>query len=191
MAFKLPELTFPKDALAPHISAETLDFHHGKHHAAYVNNLNAFVDKDPSLAGKSLEDIIRSSSGGVFNNAAQVWNHSFYWKSLGPSGGGEPHGKALDAVNRSFGSFADFKAQFTARAVGHFGAGWIWVVKEDDGLAILDTHDAGSPLTLGKKPVLTCDVWEHAYYVDYRNARPKYVEAWFNLVNWDFASENL
>jgi len=191
MAFTLPELPYPKDALDPHISPETLDYHHGKHHAAYVGNLNNFVEKDSSLAGKSLEDIIGSAKGGVFNNAAQIWNHSFYWKSLSPNGGGEPTGDVLKAIEKAFGSFADFKAQFTARAIGHFGSGWVWLVKDDSGLAILDTHDAGSPLVEGKKPILTCDVWEHAYYVDYRNARPKYVEAWFDLANWDFAAGNL
>jgi Fe-Mn family superoxide dismutase len=191
MAFKLPELPYAIDALAPHISKETLEFHHGKHHATYVNNLNGFVEKDGSLAGKSLEDIVRSASGPVFNNSAQVWNHTFYWNSLSPAGGGEPKGAIADAINSAFGSFAGFKEQFTKTAVGHFASGWAWLVKDGGKLAIVDTHDAGCPLTQGKTPILTCDVWEHAYYVDYRNARAKYVEAWWNLVNWDFANKNL
>ncbi len=197
MAFKLPELPYAIDALAPHISKETLEFHHGKHHATYVNNLNGFVEKDAALAGKSLEDIVRSASGPVFNNAAQVWNHTFYWNSLSPasssggSGGGEPSGKIAEAINAAFGSFAGFKEQFSKTAVGHFASGWAWLVKDGGKLAIVDTHDAGCPLTQGKTPILTCDVWEHAYYVDYRNARAKYVEAYWNLVNWEFASKNL
>jgi Fe-Mn family superoxide dismutase len=191
MAFTLPELPYSKDALAPHISQETLEFHHGKHHNGYVTKLNAAVDKDSSLAGKSLEDLVRSQSGGVFNLAAQTFNHTFYWNSLKPGGGGEPSGAIADAINKAFGSFSDFKTQFTKAAGGHFGSGWAWLVKEDSGLAIVDTHDAGCPLTSNKTPILTCDVWEHAYYIDYRNARPKYLEAWWNLVNWDFANKNL
>ncbi|MDQ3034852.1 MAG: superoxide dismutase [Myxococcota bacterium] len=191
MAFTLPELPYSKDALAPHISAETLEFHHGKHHAAYVNNLNKFVEQDASLQGKSLEDIIKSAKGPVFNNAAQVWNHTFYWNSMRPGGGGEPTGNIKAAIDKSFGSFSAFKEQFSAKAAGHFASGWAWLVKDGDGVAIIDTHDAGSPLTMDKTPLITCDVWEHAYYVDYRNARPKYVEAWWNLVNWDFANKNL
>src|SRR5690242_11870932 len=178
MAFKLPELPYSKQALAPKISAETLEYHHGKHHATYVNNLNAFVDKDPKLAGQSLEDLIHSTSGPVYNNAAQVWNHTFYWNSMSPNGGGEPSGKIGEAIKQSFGSFSAFKERFTAKAVGHFASGWAWLVREDSGLAVIDTHDAGCPLTMNKKPILTCDVWEHAYYVDYRNARAQYVEAW-------------
>jgi superoxide dismutase, Fe-Mn family len=191
MAFTLPELPYPKDSLAPHISAETLDFHHGKHHQTYVTNLNKLVDADPTLAGKSLEDIIRNSKGGLFNQSAQVWNHTFYWNSMSPKGGGEPKGKVADAINKSFGSFSAFKEKFSAVATGHFASGWAWLVQSDTGLEIIDTHDAGCPLTLGKKAVLTCDVWEHAYYVDYRNARAKYVEAWWNLVNWDHANAQL
>jgi Fe-Mn family superoxide dismutase len=191
MAFTLPELPYSKDALAPHISAETLDYHHGKHHAAYVNNLNKLVDADPSLAGKSLEDIVRTAKGGLFNQAAQVWNHTFYWNSLSPSGGGEPTGKVADAIKASFGSFSDFKEKLSATAAGHFGSGWAWLVKDGSKLAIVDTHDAGNPLTEGKTPLLTCDVWEHAYYVDYRNARPKYIEAFWNLVNWAHVAKNL
>ncbi|AKF07951.1 superoxide dismutase [Sandaracinus amylolyticus] len=191
MAFTLPELPYAKDALAPHISAETLEFHHGKHHATYVTNLNKFVDQDPSLQGKSLEDIIRTSKGPVFNNAAQVWNHTFYWHSMRPGGGGEPTGAIKGAIDKSFGSFATFKEQFSAKAVGHFASGWAWLVKNGDKLEIVDTHDAGTPLTMDRKPILTCDVWEHAYYVDYRNARAKYVESWWNLVNWDHANSQL
>jgi len=192
MAFTLPELPYSKDALAPHISAETLDFHHGKHHATYVKNLNDLVAKDPALAGKSLEDIIRSSSGGVFNNAAQIYNHTFYWHSLSPKGGGEPTGAVAEAIKQSFGSFGDFKEKFSAAAAGQFGSGWAWLVKEGPGrLAIVAAGNAGCPLTESKPPILTCDVWEHAYYIDYRNARAKYVEAWFNLVNWEFAAKNL
>ncbi len=192
MAFTLPELPFAKDALAPHISSKILDFHYGKHHAGYVTKLNAAVEADSSLAGKSLEDLIKTQSGGVFNNAAQVWNHTFYWNSMSPNGGGEPTGAIKDAIDKAFGSFGDFKDKFTKAAGGHFGSGWAWLVKEESGnLAIVDTHDAGSPLTKGQTPILTCDVWEHAYYLDYQNARPSYIEAWWNLVNWDFANKNL
>jgi len=192
MSFTLPELPFAKDALAPHISAETLEFHYGKHHAGYVKKLNAAVEADASLAGKSLEDLIGSAKGGVYNNAAQIWNHSFYWQSLSPNGGGEPSGKIADAINGSFGSFADFKAAFTKAAGGHFGSGWAWVVKDgDSGIKITDTHDAGCALSDGDTPVLVCDVWEHAYYIDYRNSRPSYIEAWWNLVNWDHANAQL
>ena len=192
MAHTLPDLPYATDALAPHISSETLEFHYGKHHAGYVKKLNAAVENDGSLAGKSLEDIIRSHSGGVFNNAAQIWNHTFYWNSLSPNGGGEPSGAIADAINKAFGSFGDFKSKFSATAGGHFGSGWTWLVKDDGGnLAIVDTHDAGNPLTAGKTPILTCDVWEHAYYIDYRNARSSYIEAWWNLVNWGFANDNV
>jgi Fe-Mn family superoxide dismutase len=191
MAFELPALPYSNDALAPHISKETLEFHHGKHHAGYVTKLNAAVAADSTLAGKSLEDLVRTQKGGVFNNAAQIWNHTFYWNSLKPKGGGEPTGAVAEAIKKSFGSFGEFKTAFSNAAGGHFGSGWAWLVKDGDKLAIVDTHDAGCPLTLGKKPILTCDVWEHAYYIDYRNARPSYIEAWWNLVNWDFANKNL
>lgn len=191
MAFTLPELPYSKDALAPHISAETLDFHHGKHHNAYVTKLNSLVEADASLAGKSLEDLVRTTSGGTFNQAAQVWNHTFYWNSMKPQGGGEPTGAIADAINKNFGSFGDFKEKFSAAAAGQFGSGWAWLVKSGDALEITTTANAGCPLTEGKTPILTCDVWEHAYYVDYRNARPAYIEAWWHLVNWDFASGNL
>ena len=192
MAFTLPELPFPKDALAPHISAETLDFHHGKHHQAYVTKLNELVAADAALGGKSLEDLVRSSSGPLFNQAAQVWNHTFYWHSMKPGGGGEPTGAVAEAINKSFGSFSTFKEKFTAAAIGQFGSGWAWLVKNGSGaLEIVQTSNAGCPLTEGKSPILTCDVWEHAYYIDYRNARAKYVEAWCNLVNWDHAPTGL
>jgi len=191
MTFTLPELPYAKDALAPHISAETLDFHYGKHHQAYVNNLNTFAKDDPSLNGKSIEDLVRTASGKVFNNAAQVWNHTFYWQSMKPQGGGEPTGAIKAAIDKSFGGFSAFKEKFSASATAHFGSGWAWLVKTDSGLEIIDTHDAGCPLTQNKKPILTCDVWEHAYYIDYRNARAKYVEAWWNLVNWDHANTQI
>ena len=191
MAFELPALPYPKDGLSPHISAETLDYHYGKHHATYVTNLNNLVP-GTEFEGKSLEEIIKKASGGIFNNAAQVWNHSFYWNCLAPNGGGEPTGKVAEAINQAFGSFAAFKEKFTATSVGTFGSGWGWLVKKADGsLAITSTSNAGNPMTSGDKPLLTCDVWEHAYYIDYRNARPKYVEAFWNLVNWDFVASNL
>lgn len=191
MAFELPELPFAMDALAPHISKETLEYHYGKHHQSYVTNLNKLTEGS-DLADKSLEDLIKSESGGLFNNAAQIWNHTFYWNSLSPNGGGEPSGDLLDAIKRDFGSFEDFKQQFTACAATTFGSGWAWLVKHDDGqLEIVSTSNAANPMTEGKTPVLTCDVWEHAYYIDYRNARPKYLEAFWQLVNWDFAGTNL
>ncbi|HLT31645.1 MAG TPA: superoxide dismutase [Myxococcaceae bacterium] len=190
MAFTLPELPYAKDALAPHMSAETLEFHHGKHHQAYVTNLNKLIEGKPE-ANKSLEEIILSSDGGVFNNAAQVWNHTFYWKSMSPDGGGAPSGAIAAAIDQSFGSFSSFKEQFSNAAAGHFASGWAWLVKNGDTLAIVDTHDANTPITTDMKPILTCDVWEHAYYVDYRNARPKYIEAWWNLVNWNHANAQL
>lgn len=193
MAFELPALPYSKDALAPHISEETLNYHYGKHHQGYVNKLNAAVEADSALQGKSLEELIRSTSGGVFNNAAQVFNHTFYWHSMSPNGGGEPTGAIADAINRDFGSFDAFKAAFTKAAGGQFGSGWAWLVSDAEGkLSIETTSNAGTPLTdAGKTPVLTCDVWEHAYYVDYRNARPNYIAAWWNLVNWEFANKNL
>ena len=191
MAFSLPELPYSKDALTPHISAETLEFHYGKHHQAYVNKLNTLTEGKPE-ASKSLEDLITSTQGGLFNQAAQVWNHTFYWHSMKPGGGGEPTGAIQEAINKSFGSFGDFKEKFSTAAAGQFGSGWAWLVKESNGgLSIVTTANAGNPLTEGKKPIITCDVWEHAYYVDYRNARPKYIEAWWNLINWDHANKNL
>ena len=193
MAFKLPELPFAIDALSPHMSKETLEYHHGKHHNAYVTKLNEFVEKDSSLANLSLEDIIRKSQGPVFNNAAQVWNHTFFWNCLSPNGGGEPQGALAEAIKKSFGSPEKFKEEFTNKSVLLFGSGWAWLVKKNDGsLAIEQTKDADNPLTKnGQKPLLTCDVWEHAYYIDYRNARPKFLEAFWKLVNWEFVESQL
>lgn len=191
MSFTLPELPYEKDALAPHISAETLDYHHGKHHQAYVNNLNQLIT-DSEFANKSLEEIIKSASGGVFNNAAQVWNHTFYWHCLSPNGGGEPQGVVADAINQAFGSFQAFKEEFSKTAATTFGSGWAWLVKDKEGkLRIISTSNADTPMTSGLKALLTCDVWEHAYYIDYRNARPNYIQAFWSLVNWDFVAKNL
>ena len=191
MAFKLPELPYSNDALSPHISAETIEFHYGKHHKAYVDKLNGLVE-GTDLAKKSLEDLIKTQSGGIFNNAAQVWNHTFYWNCLSPKGGGEPKGAVGEAIKKEFGSFADFKQKFSDAAATQFGSGWAWLVKNQSGkLEIVKTANADNPMTSGKIPILTCDVWEHAYYIDYRNARPKYVEAFWNLVNWDFVASQL
>jgi Fe-Mn family superoxide dismutase len=190
MPFTLPELPYSNDALAPHISPETIEYHHGKHHNAYVTKLNALTEGKPE-ADKTLEELIKTTSGGVFNNAAQVWNHTFYWNGLKPNGGGEPTGELAEALNKTFGSFEEFKKKFSEAALTQFGSGWAWLVKNTDGnLAIESTPNAANPMTEGKTPLMTCDVWEHAYYIDYRNARPKYVEAFWNLVNWDFVSEN-
>jgi len=192
MTHKLPELKFAMDALQPHISKETLEFHYGKHHNAYVTNLNNLIP-GTEFENMSLEDIInKTPAGGIFNNASQVWNHSFYWNCLSPNGGGKPEGKLLDAIDKYFGSFDEFKDKFTKSAVTNFGSGWTWLIQNSDGsLELLNTSNAGTVLTSGKTPLLTCDVWEHAYYVDYRNARPQYVEAFWNLVNWDFVNDNL
>lgn len=192
MSFELPPLPYAKDALEPHISSETLDFHHGKHHNTYVTKLNGLVP-GTEYEGKSLEEIITSApAGGVFNNAAQIWNHTFYWHCLSPNGGGEPTGAAADAINAAFGSFDDFKAKFTDSAVNNFGSSWTWLVKNSDGsVEIVNTSNAGCPLTAGQTPVLTVDLWEHAYYIDYRNVRPDYMKAFWALVNWDFVNENL
>ena len=192
MAFELPALPYAQNALEPHISAETISFHYGKHHNGYVGKLNAAVAADAGLQGKTLEELVKSTSGGVFNNAAQVWNHTFYWNSMSPSGGGAPTGSLAAAIDAAFGSFDAFKAAFSKAAGGQFGSGWAWLVKNSDGsLAITTTSNAGTPLTEdGVTPILTCDVWEHAYYVDYRNGRGTYVDAWWNLVNWDFAAAN-
>ena len=191
MSFTLPELPYAKDALAPHISAETIEFHYGKHHQTYVDKLNGLVD-GTELASQSLEDIVKSSEGGVFNNAAQVWNHTFYWNCLSPNGGGAATGPVADAINAAFGSFDAFKEQFTNSAINNFGSGWTWLVKKADGsVAIVNTSNAATPLTdASVTPILTVDVWEHAYYVDYRNARPKYMDAFWALVNWDFVNQN-
>jgi len=191
MAFSLPELPFERDALAPHISAETLEYHHGKHHQAYVTNLNNLT-AGTSQETSSLEELIRTADGGVFNNAAQVWNHSFYWNCLSPTGGDAPTGPLAAAISQSFGSFDDFKAQFTKAAATHFGSGWAWLVADGGNvLSIESTANAGCPIRDGKKPLLTCDVWEHAYYIDYRNARPSYIEGFWRLVNWDFVAAQM
>ena len=191
MAIELPALPYAKDALAPHISAETLEYHYGKHHKTYVDNLNKLIE-GTDLADKDLVEIIRSAQGGVFNNAAQVWNHTFYWNCLSPEGGGEPTGKVADAINKAFGDFTKFKDEFTKTTVGTFGSGWGWLVQRADGsVGLVSTSNANTPITGDDTPLLTCDVWEHAYYIDYRNARPKYVEAFWNLVNWDFVASNM
>jgi len=190
MKFELDPLPYAKNALAPTLSEETLGFHYDKHHTTYINNLKKLLEGKPE-ADKSLTEIVKSSSGGIFNNAAQVWNHDFYWKSMKPHGGGEPTGALADAVKRDFGSYADFKTQFQAAAVGQFGSGWAWLVKDGDKLKITATGNAETPITKGQTALLTCDVWEHAYYIDFRNLRAKYVEAFLEkLVNWDFAAAN-
>jgi Fe-Mn family superoxide dismutase len=192
MAFSLPPLPYDKNALAPHISAETLDFHYGKHHQAYVTNLNKLLEGKPE-ASKSLEEVILSSDGGVFNNAAQVWNHTFYWSSMKPNGGGQPTGDLAAAITRDFGSFEKFSEAFSTAGATQFGSGWAWLVLgKDKKLAVTKTANADLPLKHGQTPLLTMDVWEHAYYIDYRNARPKYIETFLkSLVNWDFALANL
>ncbi len=190
MQHTLPELPYAMDALAPHISQETLEYHYGKHHATYVTNLNNLI-KGTEFESASLEEIVKKSTGGVFNNAAQIWNHTFYWNSLSPNGGGAPTGKLADAINAKFGSFDAFKDAFTKSAVANFGSSWTWLVKKADGsVDIVNTSNAATPLTTHDKPLLTCDLWEHAYYIDYRNARPKYMETFWNLANWSFASAN-
>jgi Fe-Mn family superoxide dismutase len=191
MAIELPALPYDRTALEPHISAETIDFHYSKHHQTYVTNLNNLI-AGTEFEDADLETIVRKSQGGLFNNAAQVWNHTFYWNCLKPNGGGAPTGKLAEAIDSAFGSFDAFKAEFTKTAIGTFGSGWAWLVQRADGsLALVSTSNAATPLTGTDKPLLTCDVWEHAYYVDYRNARPKYVEAFWNLVNWDFVSAQM
>ena len=191
MQHKLPELPWSNDALAPHISPETIEFHYGKHHNAYVTKLNDGI-KGTEFESMSLEDIIMKSSGGIFNNAAQVWNHTFYWNSLSPNGGGNPTGAVADAINAKWGSFDKFKAEFTNAAATNFASGWTWLAKDSSGnLAILNTDDADTAMKHGMTAVLTIDVWEHAYYIDYRNARPDYINAFWNLVNWDFANSNM
>ena len=192
MKHELPPLPYAMDALQPHISKETLEFHYGKHHQTYVNNLNNLI-QGTEFENSQLEGIVKKAPAGpIFNNAAQVWNHTFYWNSMKPNGGGAPSGKLADAINKAFGSVDEFKKQFAAKATGNFGSGWTWLVQNADGsVAIENTSNAGNPMTNGQKPLLTCDVWEHAYYIDYRNARPAYLEAWWNLVNWEFAEKNL
>ncbi|WP_448216243.1 superoxide dismutase [Fe] [Endozoicomonas sp. 2B-B] len=190
MAFELPALPFARDALAPHISEETLDYHYGKHHKTYVDKLNGLV-AGTELESKSLEEIIKTSEGGIFNNAAQIWNHTFYWNCLSPNGGGAPAGELAEAINNAFGSFDDFVAAFNDKAVNNFGSSWTWLVKNSDGsVEIVNTSNAGTPLTTNQKPLLTCDLWEHAYYIDYRNVRPEYLKHFWALVNWDFAAAN-
>lgn len=197
MAFTLPELPYTQNALEPYISANTLSFHHGKHHNAYVTNLNKLIE-GTELESKSLEDIIRETAGkddkkGIFNNAAQVWNHTFYWHSMKPQGGGQPSGDLLDKINKDFGSFDKFKEEFSNAGATQFGSGWAWLVADKSGkLKVTKTANAETPVTTGEKPLITMDVWEHAYYLDFQNARPKYIETFLNsLVNWDFATKNL
>lgn len=190
MKFELDPLPYAKNALVPHLTEETFSYHYEKHHQAYMTNLKKLLEGKPE-ADKSLEELVKTSTGGIFNNAAQVWNHDFYWKSMKPAGGGEPTGALADAIKRDFGTFADFKAQFQTAAIGQFGSGWAWLVKEGDKLKITTTGNAETPITKGAKALLTCDVWEHAYYIDYRNLRAKYVETFLNhLANWDFAAAN-
>jgi Fe-Mn family superoxide dismutase len=190
MAHELPDLPYAKNALEPHISAETLEYHHDKHHAAYVTNLNNLIP-GTEFENMSLEDIVKNApAGGIFNNAAQVWNHTFYFAGMGPDGGGEPTGALLEAINAAFGSFAEFKEAFTKAAVTNFASGWTWLVKNAaGGVEIVNTDDAESALKNGT-PILTVDVWEHAYYIDKRNARPAYLESWWNVVDWNVAAKN-
>lgn len=188
--FTLPPLPYAMDALEPHISKETLEYHYGKHHQTYVTNLNNQVP-GTEFEGRSLEEIIKTSSGGIFNNAAQVWNHTFYWSCLTPNGGGQPSGALLDAINAKWGDYEAFVEKFNASAAGNFGAGWTWLVKKADGsVDIVNTSNAATPLTTDDKPLLTCDVWEHAYYIDTRNSRPEYLKNFWALVNWKFVEEN-
>lgn len=191
MSIELPALPYEKSALEPHISAETLSFHYEKHHNTYVVKLNGLIG-GTEFENKDLEDIVKSSSAGIFNNAAQIWNHTFYWHSLSPNGGGEPSGELLAAINDNFGSFAEFKAKFTDSAINNFGSSWTWLVKNADGsLSIVNTSNAETPLTHeGVTPLITVDLWEHAYYIDYRNVRPDYMSAFWSLANWDFAQAN-
>ena len=189
MSFQLPELSYAMDALQPHISKETLEYHYGKHHLTYVNNLNQLLVDSP-MANLSLEQIIMKSDGGLFNNAAQVWNHTFYWYCLSPQGGSEPSGKLAQAINNKFGSFQAFKELFSKTALTTFGSGWAWLVLNEQGeLAVTSTSNADTPMRHHQKALLTCDVWEHAYYIDYRNARANYIDHFWNLVNWKFVSE--
>ncbi len=187
----LPALPYAKDALAPVISAETIDFHYGKHHQTYVTNLNNLI-KGTEFENATLEEIVLKSSAGVFNNAAQVWNHTFYWNGLQPvTANNAPTGALADAINAAYGSFDEFKKQFTQKAITTFGSGWAWLCKNKDGVLSLEsTSNAGTPLTAGLTPLLTIDVWEHAYYVDYRNARAKYAEEFWSIINWNFVAAN-
>ena len=192
MAHELPALPYAKNALEPHISAETLEFHHDKHHATYVTKLNGLLPGS-EFENASLEEIVQKApAGGIFNNGAQVWNHTFYFNCMAPNGGGEPSGKLADAINAAFGSVAAFKEKFNDSAVNNFGSGWTWLVQNSDGsLEIVNTSNAANPMRDGKTPLLTADVWEHAYYIDYRNARPKYLEGFWNVVNWDFVASQM
>lgn len=184
MTHELPKLPYTIDALEPFISKRTIEFHYGKHHQAYVNNLNKLIT-GTEFENASLEDIVRKSAGGIFNNAAQVWNHTFYWNCLKPQGGGEPTGALADAIVKNFGSFAEFKEKFSTSAATLFGAGWAWLIKKDDGkLEIVQESNAGNPLKYGATPLLTCDVWEHAYYLDKQNVRPDYIADFWKLVDW-------
>ncbi|HBH35024.1 MAG TPA: superoxide dismutase [Fe] [Gammaproteobacteria bacterium] len=190
MTYELPSLPFAQNALEPVISEETIGYHYGKHHQTYVTNLNNLVP-GTEFEGKPLEEIIMNASAGIFNNAAQVWNHTFYWNCLSPNGGGEPSGALAEAINSAFGSFDEFKKEFSTSAATNFGSGWTWLVKNSDGgIEIFNTSNAGCPMTDGKTALLTVDVWEHAYYVDYRNARPQYLEEIWKLINWDFVAAN-
>lgn len=191
MIHELPPLPYAKDALAPYISEETVEYHYGKHHQTYVNNLNNLT-MGTEFISMPLDEIVKSSDGAIFNNAAQVWNHNFYWNCLSPDGGGRPTGALLDVIEESFNTYDTMKREFNRVAMATFGSGWAWIVKKDDGLLeFASTSNAGCPITEGKTPILTCDVWEHAYYVDYRNARQKYLDAFWNIVNWDFVAKNL
>lgn len=191
MSHQLPDLPYPSDALAPHISPETLSLHHGKHHATYVNKLNGLIE-GTEWADRPLSEIAAKASGGIFNNGAQAWNHAFYWNALSPNGGGEPEGELAGAIQRDFGDFASFREQFTTALTTLFGSGWVWLARDADGrLHIQAKSNAGNPLTEGHQPILTCDMWEHAYYVDYRNEKARYVEAFWQLVNWEFAAKNM
>lgn len=190
MAFQLPKLPYERDALEPHISKETLDYHYGKHHNTYVVKLNGLVE-GTELENKGLEEIIKTSEGGIFNNAAQTWNHTFYWNCLSPNGGGKPSGELAAAVDKAFGSFDKFVAKFSDMAANNFGSSWTWLVKNTDGsLEIVNTSNAGTPITGAQRPLLTCDLWEHAYYIDYRNLRPDYLKGFWALVNWEFVATN-
>ena len=192
MAIKLPDLPYSMDALAPHISVETLEYHYGKHHRTYVTNLNKLI-ADTRWQSSTLEEIVTEGDGAIFNNAAQVWNHTFYWNCLSPTGGGEPKGSVATAIAKNFSSFAEFKDVFSQKATTLFGSGWAWLVKnkKDGNLLIIQESNAGTPLTKDLQPLLTCDVWEHAYYIDYRNSRPEYLKAFWQLVNWEFVAEQL
>lgn len=191
MAIELPALPYDRTALEPHISGETIDYHYGKHHKAYVDNLNGLI-AGTEFEKMDLVEIVKKSQGGMFNNAAQVWNHTFYWNCMKPNGGGEPTGKLADGINKAFGDFATFKQQFTDTAIKTFGSGWAWLVQRKDGsLALVSTSNAATPLTGDDTPLMTCDVWEHAYYIDYRNLRAKYMENFWTLVNWDFIAGNM